>query len=220
MCPVHERVRAGRVDRDNRPAGTAGSFDIEGDIEGAEMTELKPMPGAGVVVGVDGSTQSRAALVFAYRDAARRNAPLRVVTVYEQPTVGQVSLEASFGVYLPTRTDLAAAMRGAAEAMLDEARAELADEPSPPATEVLATPGSPARVLTEWADGAAHLVVGGRGLGGVASVLLGSVSLRCVLHARCPVTVVHPAPAPARESSAAAVPVAPALDPLLAVPLL
>ena len=49
------------------------------------------------------------------------------------------------------------------------------------------------------ADGAELLVIGHRGRGSVASVLLGSVGLYCVLHAQCPVTVVRPRSQPVSE---------------------
>jgi nucleotide-binding universal stress UspA family protein len=52
--------------------------------------------------------------------------------------------------------------------------------------------GRPGEVLVDAAEGAALLVVGHRGLGSAASVLLGSVGLHSVLHATCPVTVVRP----------------------------
>jgi nucleotide-binding universal stress UspA family protein len=63
-------------------------------------------------------------------------------------------------------------------------------------------PGAPAAVLVEQAQGADLLVVGNRGRGGLASALLGSVSLHCVLHAPCPITIVRPAPQPTKEHSA------------------
>ena len=49
--------------------------------------------------------------------------------------------------------------------------------------------GPPAKVLLESAKDADLLVIGSRGRGGFASAVLGSVSLACVLHARCPVLV-------------------------------
>ena len=51
--------------------------------------------------------------------------------------------------------------------------------------------GNPAQVLLDTAAGADLLVVGSRGHGGFTEALLGSVSQRCVHHARCPVVVVH-----------------------------
>jgi nucleotide-binding universal stress UspA family protein len=58
--------------------------------------------------------------------------------------------------------------------------------------EVRAVPGNPAEVLLDQAAVADLLVVGHRGLGGVASACLGSVGLQCVLHAICPLTIVRP----------------------------
>jgi nucleotide-binding universal stress UspA family protein len=56
--------------------------------------------------------------------------------------------------------------------------------------DVEAVAGQPVDVLVDVARGADELVVGSRGRNAAASALLGSVSLGCVLHARCPVTVV------------------------------
>lgn len=81
--------------------------------------------------------------------------------------------------------------------MIAEVRAERADEPMPDRVEVLGAAGLPAPTLIDLSSDADLLVVGSRGHGGFASMALGSVSLQCVLHARCPVTVVRGG-APAR----------------------
>ena len=57
--------------------------------------------------------------------------------------------------------------------------------------DVVAIPGSPAKVLVRQTRDADLLVLGRRGRGAVAGVLLGSVGLACVLHATCPVTIVR-----------------------------
>ncbi|MGE3288057.1 MAG: universal stress protein [Pseudonocardia sp.] len=185
------------------------------------MDAQEPRPG-GVVVGVDGSTPSRAALEFAYRDAARRGVPLRVVAAYSPPEYTQIWLETSVGEDLATYGETTEKVRVAAQGMVDDVRAGLAGEAAPPSLTVEAVAGLPARTLVGLSVGADLLVVGSRGHGGFASMMLGSVSLQTVLHARCPVTVVH-SPAAAQEKNeeqdgerAEDV----GLDPMVTVPLL
>ena len=59
---------------------------------------------------------------------------------------------------------------------------------------VVVTTDEPARALIDRSAFADLLVVGSRGRGGFRGLVLGSVSLRCALHASCPVTVVGPEP--------------------------
>ena len=146
-----------------------------------------------VVVGVDGSVESRMALRFALEDAHRRGARVRAVTAYLSPEFWA----ASCGVAaLPTIEEIVddnvTVARDVLKGVVDEAPA-LGEVP----VDVVALPGAPARVLIEQAQGAALLVVGHRGRGGFKSAVLGSVGLHCVLHATCPVTVVRPQQEPA-----------------------
>jgi nucleotide-binding universal stress UspA family protein len=60
-----------------------------------------------------------------------------------------------------------------------------------PDVQARAAEGSPADVLIRESHGADLLVVGSRGHGGFHTMLLGSTSIQCVMHATCPVTVVH-----------------------------
>lgn len=134
-----------------------------------------------IVVGVDGSNSSKNALRWAAREAERVGAALQVVMTWHNPYPDM------WIPHSPPGTDPLAVTRRALEHIV---KGVLGDHPAIP-VEQSAVEGAPARVLVEAAKGADLLVVGSRGLGGFAEVLLGSVSLHCVSHAPCPVVVVR-----------------------------
>jgi nucleotide-binding universal stress UspA family protein len=141
-----------------------------------------------IVVGVDGSDASKDALAWAARQANLTGARVEAVTTWFIPPVAYEG-----AVPLPTTFDLAPA----ASSMLDEVVGKvLVDHPGLEVSRVVIE-GPPARRLLEAAAGAELLVVGSRGHGAFAGMLLGSVSEHCVSHAPCPVVVVrhtaHPA---------------------------
>ena len=142
-----------------------------------------------VVVGVDGSPAARAALEYALEDAARRDAPLRVVAAVALP-----EFWASYYGELvpPPPSDIVTGARKEAQRFVDEVVAGRGDAVRGVPIDVEVRAGRPGEVLIDAAEGAALLVVGHRGRGSVSSMLLGSVGLQCVLHASCPVTVVRP----------------------------
>jgi len=160
-----------------------------------------------VVVGVDGSPESHAALRFALEDAARRRTGVRVVSAYVPPEYWAVS----YGlVTLPTLEDLVQDSAQVGQAAVDAAVAADPGLGGVP-TDLVALPGPAAKALIEQAKDADLLVVGHRGRGGFKSAVLGSVGLHCVLHATCPVTIVRPErvaePAPRVEDADEARPV-------------
>jgi nucleotide-binding universal stress UspA family protein len=143
---------------------------------------------ATVVVGVDGSNGARAALEFAAHEAAMRAARLRVVCAWEIPPIVYAE---GFAPGMDAST-----LRGfadGAETLVREAVTAAKElEPSLEA-EGKVVEGQPAQELLEEARGADLIVVGNRGHGGFASLLLGSVSHQVVQHAACPVAVVRAA---------------------------
>jgi len=160
-----------------------------------------------VVVGVDGSLAARAALEFALDEAARRDAPLRVVAAVALP-----EFWASYYGELvpPPPSDLVGEAQKETQRLMDEVVAARGDAGRGLPISVEARAGRPGEVLVDAAEGAALLVVGHRGRGSVSSVLLGSVGLQCVLHATCPVTVVRPTPQTVRADEPVGVTWAPA----------
>ena len=139
-----------------------------------------------IVVGVDGSPQSCHALEYAVSEAVRRDAVLRVVSVFE--SAGRFG--ARYGVPIPVSDqEIAKRVEAETRVLVNEV---LGSQPKPPPVQVVARAGAAGWVLTNESSGANLLIVGHRGLGGVASTLLGSVGLHCVLYAQCPVTVVRP----------------------------
>ena len=130
-----------------------------------------------IVVGIDGSEQSKAALRWVIGQARLTGASVDAVTAWRFP--------ASYGLSVVT-ADLD--VESEARKMLSETLADVGGT-SQVQVRQLVGEGPPAEVLLNAAKGADLLVVGSRGRGGVMSAVLGSVSLACVLHATCPVLV-------------------------------
>lgn len=141
--------------------------------------------GPRVVAGIDFSPGARAALLFSLHDAHRRGAPVEAVAAYRPPD----DWMDFYGLGSEHADEVRSATLDRLRAFTDEVRP---DGPDPaPEVRLRAVLGSAADVLISESHGADLLVVGSRGHGGFASMLLGSVSMHCVLHATCPVTVVH-----------------------------
>ena len=142
-----------------------------------------------VVVGVDGSSHSQAALDWAMAEAGLRQVPLTVLTVIP-PAVeasgvtGQLSpLDESFNE--PGR----AAVQRVTQDLVDKTVAERAGQPEVAVT-VHAVIGLPADELIQASEDAELLVVAARGAGGFRRLIMGSVSTQVVHHALCPVVVI------------------------------
>jgi nucleotide-binding universal stress UspA family protein len=140
-----------------------------------------------IVVGVDHSDGAKAALRFALEEARLRQATLRVVHAWQYGYMGATGLE---GV-LPAMGGELEDFRQAATAALDETLREVGAETDGVAMERRVDQGAPAAVLVEESRDADLLVVGSRGHGGFAQLLLGSVSQQCAQHAFCPVVIVR-----------------------------
>jgi len=143
---------------------------------------------SGIVVGVDGSTGSHEALAWAVKQAALQHAPITVLTVHP------VVRSAWTGNPVVTGQDAPELEKGrqAAEEATAEVTSELADG-RPASVTVRAVNGFVAQELIDASQGADLLVVGARGGGGFAALVLGSVTTQVVGHAHCPVVVVRPA---------------------------
>ncbi|SCK08696.1 universal stress protein [Streptomyces sp. WMMB 322] len=142
-----------------------------------------------VVVGLDGSAQSRAAARWAASEAVSREAVLDLVHVVASgPSAGPAVPAGELG-----------SVPGQGEMITREADEELAERhPRLRMTRRVLT-GRPDRLLCELTSGSDLVVLGSRNLDPVAGFLIGSVALRVVAHARCPVVLVRSA---RREPSA------------------
>jgi nucleotide-binding universal stress UspA family protein len=168
-----------------------------------------------VVAGVDGSPGARAALRWAIAEARLRQARLRAVHAWAPDYGagylggGYASMGGGYGYLRADAGDYLSGLRQAAEEMLERVMAELTVEAEGVEIERQAVERVAAQVLVEAAGAGDLLVVGSRGYGGFAGLLLGSVSQQCAHHARCPVVIVHaPKPSPSEAESADAAPVA------------
>jgi len=140
---------------------------------------------AGIIVGIDGSAHSRRALEWAVSEAAIRKAPLTVLTVHQA-----VAGWAGGGVAYPGDADLTAQARKKVQEETDSVLASLAAGNRPSSVTIEAVNGIPTVELLKAASDADMIVVGSRGGGGFAKLMLGSVSTQIVHHANCPVVVI------------------------------
>jgi nucleotide-binding universal stress UspA family protein len=137
-----------------------------------------------VVVGVDGSPESVAALGWASHYAAATGATVRAVRAWHYPDVIGFPPEEKAPA---TVTDQ---VKEQQQQELNEAVAKAHLDPSAQ-LETGIVYGHPAEALIDESNRASLLVVGHRGHGGFHGMLTGSISISCVNHANCPVVVVR-----------------------------
>jgi len=153
------------------------------------VSETTPDVGSGtpsrrIVVGVDGSAPSIRALQWAARQADWSGATLEVLTAWTFP---EHPAPLGIVVRVPWPEELMAEAR----LKLDEVIRDALPDIGPQRVHAQVIRGSAVQVLLDAVSDADLLVVGSHGRGGMAELLLGSVSERCVRHAGCTVVVVR-----------------------------
>jgi nucleotide-binding universal stress UspA family protein len=138
-----------------------------------------------VVVGVDGSEGSLAALRWAARYGAATKTPVKAVLVWHYPTA---AAQPPVG-HLPEQVE--EEVEGEEKGTLRDALAKAAPDTAGAQVHGAIRYGHPAEALIDESGQAGLLVVGRRGRGGFLGMHLGSVSQHCVNAAQCPVVVVR-----------------------------
>lgn len=134
-----------------------------------------------IVVGVDGSVGSIAALRRAEHLATAIGAHVEAIACWSVPA----ALAVPYALGTVNFED-------GARKNLEETMVKAFGEKTPDNVSTRLVQGLPRQTLVESSDGAEMLVVGRRGRGGFAGLLLGSVSQACVSYARCPVLIMNP----------------------------
>jgi nucleotide-binding universal stress UspA family protein len=147
----------------------------------AAKTEKAPR----IVVGVDGSASSMAALRWAVHQAELTGGTVDAVVAWKMPAT-----MTGFG-FAPVAVADGSDMEQTAQRVLDHAVSKVVGPEGGPAVRRLAVQGFPAPVLLDASAGADLLVLGSRGHGGFSGALLGSVGQHCVRHAHCPVVIIR-----------------------------
>jgi len=145
------------------------------------MTDAPAESAHRIVVGIDGSHSSEAALNWALRQADLTGSTLEAVITWEWPSA------AGLGIAAPTGFD----PQADAKQVLDQAIATAEPGHGDVSIESKVVSGPAGMALVDASRGADLLVVGSRGHNELVSVLLGSVSDHCVTHAHSPVLVVR-----------------------------
>ncbi len=141
----------------------------------------------GIIVGVDGSDHSRLALAWAMREAVHHHVPLTVMTVRPAPV--HPATEIYWGIHpAPENSQDLEFTQKTLRQFVDSVANEIGE--AGPDITVSATTGDVAEELVRASRDADMLVVGSRGSGGFARLLMGSVSSQVTHHAECPVVVI------------------------------
>ncbi|GAA4947546.1 universal stress protein [Streptomonospora halophila] len=143
-----------------------------------------------VVAGLDGSDDAKVALRTAFAEAARTGAPLVAVHAWSVPAPVDAAPFSAAG-YAADREDTAARADKYVRTLVEAARTTETDGVP---VRVVAVEDHPAHALLAEGRGAALIVVGSRGRGGFAGLLLGSVSQAVLHHSAVPVLVARPLP--------------------------
>ena len=140
-----------------------------------------------ILVGVDGSTESRTALRWALEEAAHRGARVEAMLAYQQEPVVVPAVPMGLNPYgeMPRRHPAREL-----HATVQQVRATMFNAPD--VTECVVV-GDAADHLTEASKHAELLVIGTRGRGAVREFLAHGVAANCLRHAECPVVVIPPA---------------------------
>jgi nucleotide-binding universal stress UspA family protein len=150
-----------------------------------------------IVVGVDGSTASNAALRWATHESMLRMVPLRLVHVVSTPMVTYPATPVPVTMEDWQQDQARQIIRDA-----DELVRKIADDAghsvSVAGTDIVYA--ARVQTLIDLSKATGMIVVGSRGHGAFRRGLLGSVSTALVHHAQCPVAVIHDAPTPRREA--------------------
>jgi nucleotide-binding universal stress UspA family protein len=136
-----------------------------------------------VVVGVDGSDPSVAALSWASRYGAATGATVRAVRVWHYPTAAGLPPGKTPE---PVETEVEGWVRDELSQAVTKANPDSSAQ-----VETKIVYGHPAQALIDESRGESLLVLGHRGHGGFAEALTGSIVIHCVNHAACPVVVVR-----------------------------
>ena len=140
---------------------------------------------ATIVVGVDGSEESKQALRWALGEARLRGARVVALRAWIYPALAG-------GGLIPVTTDLLEQLTQNETKELAATVEEVAAGETDVQVDQVVVEDAPARALVAASQDADLLVVGTRGHGGFTGLVLGSVSQQCAHHAPCPVVIVPP----------------------------
>ncbi|MEU7482091.1 universal stress protein [Lentzea sp. NPDC042327] len=138
-----------------------------------------------VVVGVDGSPTSEAAVAFAFEAASVRRAPLTAVMSWHNLMIGSDFDDSQFAINWNR-------VEEQEQRLLAQQLAGWQEKYPDVQVDRVVLHDRPVRALTRFGEQAQLLVVGSRGYGGFVGMLIGSTSQALVYHAPCPLAIVRP----------------------------